>query len=107
MATEITDLSFENEVQKSDKPVLVDFWAEWCGPCRMLAPIIEEIASEMVDKIKVVKMDVQNNPEIPSNLGIRSIPTLMLFKEGKVIATKTGAVPKEIIVQWLEQELGV
>jgi thioredoxin 1 len=106
MIIEITDGDFEQTIQNSKIPILVDFWAEWCGPCRILTPIIEELSSELESKIKVVKMDIQNNPDVPSALGVRSIPTLMLFKDGKVIATKIGALAKEIILDWLEQELG-
>jgi thioredoxin 1 len=105
MVVEVTDKSFEQEVEKSNIPVLVDFWAEWCGPCRMLSPIVDIIASEMSGKLKVAKMDIENNPEMPSKLGVRSIPTLMLFKDGKVISTKVGALAKEVIEEWLNREL--
>jgi thioredoxin 1 len=106
MVAEITDSNFEQEVKNSNIPVLVDFWAEWCGPCRLLAPVIEEISSELSGKIKVAKMDVQNNPEVPSEIGIRSIPTLMLFKDGKVIDTKVGVLAKEVIINWINQAVG-
>jgi thioredoxin 1 len=91
---EITDANFEQEVMKSDKPVLVDFWAVWCGPCRMVAPVVEEIASEYNGKLKVGKLDVDSNPEVSMKFGIRSIPTLMIFKGGKVVEQIIGAVPK-------------
>jgi thioredoxin 1 len=105
MVVEVTDKNFEQEVEKSNIPVLVDFWAEWCGPCRMLSPIVDTIANEMSGKLKVAKMDIENNPGMPSKLGVRSIPTLMLFKDGKVISTKIGALAKEVIDQWLNEEL--
>ena len=105
MTLEVTDEDFEQTIANSKIPVLVDFWAEWCGPCRLLTPIIEELSLELDGKIKVVKMDIQNNPETPSKLGVRSIPTLMLFNDGKVIGTKIGAVAKEVIIDWLEQDL--
>ncbi len=105
MTLEVTDEDFEQTIANSKIPVLVDFWAEWCGPCRLLTPIIEELSLELDGKIKVVKMDIQNNPDTPSKLGVRSIPTLMLFNDGKVIGTKIGAVAKEVIIDWLEQDL--
>ncbi len=91
----ITDASFENEVLKSTQPVLVDYWAESCGPCKMIAPILDEIASEYIDKVKVTKLRVDENPDTSPKYGIRGVPTLMLFKDGKVIATRLGAVNKE------------
>ena len=95
---EITDANFEQEVMRSDKPVLIDFWAVWCGPCRMVAPVVEEIASEYNGKLKVGKLDVDNNPEVSMKFGIRSIPTLMVFKGGKVVEQIIGAVPKRNLV---------
>jgi len=92
---EITDANFEDEVMKSDKPVLIDFWAIWCGPCKMVAPIVEEIAKEYNGKLKVGKMDVDSNPDIALRFGIRSIPTLMIFKGGKPVDQIIGAVPKK------------
>jgi thioredoxin 1 len=97
----VTDASFEEQVLKSPEPVVVDFWAEWCGPCRMIAPSLEEIALEMKGKIKVVKLNIDENPGVASKLGIRSIPTLILFKDGKAAAQKVGAAPKGELVRWI------
>ncbi len=102
MATEkVTDSTFESDVLKSSEPVVVDFWAEWCGPCRMIAPSLEEIASEMKGKVKVAKLNIDENPAVAGKLGIRSIPTLMLFKDGKVASQKVGAAPKGELVKWI------
>ena len=100
-AIEITDSNF-NELIKSDKPVLVDFWAEWCGPCKMIGPVVEEIAGEYEEKAIVGKMDVDSNSATPAQFGIRSIPTLMIFKNGEMVDKIVGAVPKHILVQKLE-----
>jgi thioredoxin 1 len=97
----VTDASFEEQVLKSSEPVVVDFWAEWCGPCRMIAPSLEEIASEMKGKVKVVKLNIDENPGVAGKLGIRSIPTLILFKDGKAAAQKVGAAPKGELVRWI------
>ena len=105
MTKEITDSEFEQEVINSKGPVLIDFWAEWCGPCKMLGPIIEQLSVEMKDKIKIVKMNIDDNPEAPSSLGIRSIPTMMIFKNGKPVATKIGAIPKNSIKAWIDSSL--
>ena len=94
MAVELTDANFEELAINSDKPVLVDFWAEWCGPCRMVAPIVEEIAKEFDGQIKVFKLNTDENPNVASQYGIRSIPTLMVFKGGQKVDTVVGAVPK-------------
>jgi len=95
---EITDANFQKEVLESSVPVLVDFWAVWCGPCKMIAPVVEEIASEYDGRLKVGKVDVDNNPEVPLKYGIRSIPTLMVFKGGNVVEQIIGAVPKRNLV---------
>jgi thioredoxin 1 len=100
-----TDENFESEVLKSDKPVLIDFWAEWCGPCRMIAPIVEELANEYEGKAKIGKLDVDNNQQTAIKFGVRSIPTLLVIKDGKVAETIIGAVPKNQIVQKLNSAL--
>ncbi|MBP1658447.1 MAG: thioredoxin [Bacteroidetes bacterium] len=102
---EVNDSSFENEVLKSSVPVLVDFWAVWCGPCKMIAPVVEEIAGEYEGKIKVAKLDVDNNPDTSMRFSIRSIPTLMLFKNGKVVEQIIGAVPKRNLLDKITPHL--
>ena len=102
MALEITDANFEEVVLKSSKPVLVDFWAAWCGPCRMLAPIVEELSGEFEGRAIVGKMDVDANSNTPMEFGIRSIPTLMIFKKGELVDKIVGAVPKHVLTQKLE-----
>ncbi|HUH37810.1 MAG TPA: thioredoxin TrxA [Spongiibacteraceae bacterium] len=101
----VTDASFEQEVLKSDLPVLVDFWAEWCGPCKMIAPVLEEIAVEYAGKLKVCKLDVDANSDTPPKFGIRGIPTLIIFKGGSAEATKVGALSKTQLSQFVEAEL--
>ena len=101
----ITDDSFDAEVLKADKPVLVDYWAEWCGPCRMIAPILDEIAGEYADRVKVCKLNVDENQNTPPKYGIRGIPTLMLFRNGNVEATKVGALSKSQLVAFLDSSL--
>lgn len=105
MAHNVSDQEFDKEVLKSSVPVLVDFWAEWCGPCRQLSPIIDEIAKELGDKVKVVKVNIDQNPEAPTQYGVRGIPTLMLFKNGELASTKVGALPKQKLVEWLQTQV--
>ena len=104
MATmKVTDSSFETDVLKSAEPVVVDFWAEWCGPCRMIGPALEEISNEMQGKVTIAKVNVDENPGIASQLGIRSIPTLMVFRDGKLASQKVGAAPKGDLSRWIQQ----
>lgn len=102
MATEVTDSNFEELVLKSDKPVIVDFWAEWCGPCRMVGPIVEEIGADFEGKAIVTKLDVDNNPGVTQKYGIRNIPTILFFKNGEIADKQVGAVPKSALVNKLE-----
>ncbi len=104
---EFTDANFQQEVINSDIPVIIDFWAVWCGPCKMIAPFIEEIAGEYEGKIKVGKLDVDNNPNVSMQYGIRSIPTLLIFRDGKVVDQIMGAVPKNMITAKLDAQLQV
>ena len=101
MTTHVSDANFGEEVLNSKEPVLVDFWAEWCGPCRMIAPALEEISKELDGKVKIVKLNVDENPGVAGQLGIRSIPTLMMFKDGKVASQKVGAAPKGELSRWI------
>ncbi|MGD8911416.1 MAG: thioredoxin TrxA [Candidatus Thiodiazotropha sp.] len=101
----VTDDSFESEVLQSTQPVLIDYWAEWCGPCKMIAPVLDDIASEYGGKLKVVKLNIDENPNTPPRYGIRGIPTLMLFKDGEVEATKVGAVSKSQLVAFIDSNL--
>lgn len=100
-----TDKDFASDVLQSDKPVLVDFWAEWCGPCKAIGPALEEIADEMGDRIKIVKVNIDDNPLTPGEYGVRSIPTLMIFEGGKVKAEKLGAMPKSKLVDWVNESI--
>ena len=104
-AAAVTDASFEQDVLKSDLPVLIDFWAPWCGPCRMVAPIVDEIATEFEGKIKVFKLNTDENPNVASQYGIRSIPTLMIFKGGQKVDTVVGAVPKKTLSSTISKYL--
>jgi thioredoxin 1 len=101
----ISDATFESDVLQSDKPVLVDYWAEWCGPCKMIAPILDEVAGTYGGKLQIAKMNVDENREIPAKFGIRGIPTLMLFKNGELAATKVGAMSKAQLTAFLDQQL--
>ena len=105
MTVKATDASFEQEVLKSDTPVLVDFWAEWCGPCRMIGPSLEDIAKEMDGKLKVVKINIDENPMAPTRYGVRSIPTLIMFKNGEPTAMQVGAVPKNRLSDWIRSSI--
>ena len=105
MTKQIKDSEFESEVINSRLPVLIDFWAEWCGPCRMLSPILDQLSEEMEGKVKIVKMNIDENPETPSKFGVRGIPTMLLFKEGKQIATKVGVQPKNALQEWINSSL--
>jgi thioredoxin 1 len=102
MTTKVTDSSWKSDVLESTQPVVVDFWAEWCGPCRMIAPALDEISREMEGKVKIVKLNVDENPGVASQLGIRSIPTLMVFKGGEKVAQKVGAASKGDLSRWIE-----
>lgn len=101
----VSDAEFEAAVLQSATPVLVDYWAEWCGPCKVIAPTLEELAGELGDRLSVAKVNIDDNPETPSKYGVRGIPTLMLFKDGQVISTKVGAVPKTQLLQWINENL--
>ena len=101
----VTDNSFKSDVLEAGKPVLVDFWAEWCGPCKMIAPALEELSDELGDKVTIAKMDIMENPGIPGEMGVQSIPYLVLFKDGKPAANMRGAAPKSQLKGWLESEL--
>ena len=101
----VTDASFEADVLNSATPVVVDFWAEWCGPCKMIGPSLEEIAKELGPKAKIVKINIDENPGTPSKFGVRGIPTLMVFKGGKLAATKVGALPKTQLQSWIESSI--
>ena len=106
MATKnVTDENFETEVLKAGKPTVVDFWAEWCGPCKQIGPILEEIANEKENKLKIIKLNIDENPQTPQKYGVRGIPTLMLFREGKLIDSKVGSLPKSSIEAWLQDNL--
>ncbi len=102
---ELSDDNFEEEVLKSDLPVLVDYWAEWCGPCKMIAPVLEEVAEDYAGRLKVAKLNIDDNPDTPPNYGIRGIPTLMLFKNGEVEATRVGAVSKSQLTAFIDSNL--
>ena len=101
----VSDASFDSDVLKSDKPVLVDYWAEWCGPCKMIAPILDEVSREYQDKVKIAKLNIDDNPQTPPKFGIRGIPTLILFKGGQVAAQKVGALSKSQLTAFIDSHL--
>jgi thioredoxin 1 len=105
MPKNVTDESYNSDVLKAEKPVLVDFWAEWCGPCKQIAPSLEALDAELGDRVTVAKLNIDENPMTPSKYGVRGIPTLMLFKDGQVAATRIGALPKGKLFEWVESVL--
>jgi thioredoxin 1 len=105
-SVKVTDQSFEADVLKSSEPVVVDFWAEWCGPCRMIGPALEEISNEMQGKVKIAKVNIDENPQIAAQYGIRSIPTMFVFKNGEKVDQKVGAAPKGDLSRWIQKNVG-
>ena len=101
----VTDSTFDTDVLRASEPVLVDFWAEWCGPCRMIGPFLEDLATDMADRLTVAKVNIDENPQTPMKYGVRGIPTMILFKDGQVAATKIGALPKSKLYEWVESVL--
>ena len=103
--THVTDDSFDKEVRQSELPVIVDFWAEWCGPCKQVGPILEELSDEYAGKIKIVKVNVDDNPNSPAQMGVRGIPALFMFKDGEIVSNKVGAAPKASLKSWIDEEI--
>jgi thioredoxin 1 len=103
--TPVTDSNFDAEVLRAERPVLVDFWAEWCGPCKMIAPFLEDLAADKAGKLTVAKVNIDENPQSPTKYGVRGIPTMILFKGGKIAATKVGALPKSKLYEWVDSVL--
>lgn len=101
----VTDATFEAEVVNSDVPVVVDFWAEWCGPCKMIGPVLEELSEELDGKVKIAKVDVDSNPNAAASMGVRGIPALFIFKDGKVVSNRAGAAPKAALQGWIEESI--
>ena len=102
-SVKVTDEAFESDVLQAEKPVLVDFWAEWCGPCKQIAPALEQIADELAGKVTIAKLNIEESPTTPSRYGVRGIPTMMLFKGGQMASMKVGAMPKQKILEWLTE----
>ena len=101
----VTDATFDAEVREADIPVLVDFWAEWCGPCKMIGPALEELSEELAGKIKIVKVNVDENPDSPAQMGVRGIPALFIFKDGQIVSNRAGAAPKAALQSWITQSI--
>ena len=101
----VTDDTFDAEVRKSEVPVVVDFWAEWCGPCKQIGPALEELSSEMAGKVKIAKVDVDSNPNIAATIGVRGIPALFIFKDGEIVSNRAGAAPKAALQSWIEDSI--
>lgn len=106
MTKETTDANFQQDVLENKLPVLVDFWAPWCGPCKQIAPVLEEVSKDLSGKVEIVKCNVDDNPESPSKYMVRGIPTMILFKDGNIVDTKVGALPKSALIEWIQSHIG-